>query len=79
MGNFFSTITSAAEKDSIAVSGTRVDSVHEDDLPKPKDLATTLYYYDEAADKAKVAEPIDPSKEQPKVSVNEPSFPLYHI
>jgi len=59
--------TSTIQQEPITVTGTRVGSVQEISAPKSKDLATTLYYYDEAADKAKVAEPIDPEKEQPKV------------
>lgn len=61
MGHFLSTSTFSLGKEAVAV----VD-FQEDDV-KSKDLATTLYYYDEAADKAKVEEPIDPNKEQPKV------------
>jgi hypothetical protein len=79
MGSLFSTVTSTNEKDSIAVNSTRVDSVHEDDLPKPKDLATTLHYYDEPADKAKIAEPVDPTKEQPKVLVHRLSILLLRL
>ncbi|RDI85500.1 hypothetical protein Vi05172_g4461 [Venturia inaequalis] len=62
MGHSSSTSTYALEKEAVAVVDFQKDSVC-----NSRDLATTLYYYDEAADKAKVDEPVDLNKEQPKV------------
>lgn len=72
MSNFVGTFTSTAEKEGVSV----ID-FQEDGVRKYRDLTTTLNYYDEAADKAKVAEPIDPNKEQPKVLVHPDPFSLF--
>lgn len=73
MGHSSSTSTYVLEKEAVAVVDFQKDSVC-----NSRDLATTLYYYDEAADKAKVDEPIDLNNEQPKVLVlsNPTSMPF---
>ncbi|QDS74615.1 hypothetical protein FKW77_008810 [Venturia effusa] len=62
MSRLSSCVTSNVEKKSISVM-----DVQEIAVRKPKNLTTTLKYYDEAADEAKVAEPVDQDKTQPKV------------
>lgn len=64
MGDFSSTGTSTLDNEAVSVVDFQGHGVR-----KSGDLTTSLYYYDEAADNAKVAEPIDMKKEQPKVSV----------
>lgn len=64
MATSITSTTTTAENAAVSVIGVKGNG-----HLKSKNLSTTLNYYDEAVDKAKKAETIDPSKEEPKMSV----------